>query len=116
MSRLKALIEFGRTVLLRYAAVGGSIVAGGLSFFTFFALAPTALAIGAIAGAFLTTDQVQSAIEGVFDRSPETLQALQPTTAALVELADKGSSSAFTITTVISIIVAVYVSSRVVYG
>ena len=116
VSRLKALIGFGRTVLLRYAAVGGSIVAGGLSFFTFFALAPTALAIGAIAGAFLTTDQVQSAIEGIFDRSPETLQALQPTTAALVELADKGSSSAFTITTVISITVAVYVSSRVVYG
>ena len=116
VSRLKALIEFGRTVLLRYAAVGGSIVAGGLSFFTFFALAPTALAIGAIAGAFLTTDQVQSAIEGIFDRSPETLQALQPTTSALVELADKGSSSAFTITTVVSIIVAVYVSSRVVYG
>ena len=57
VSRLKALFEFGRIVLIRYAAVGGSIVAGGLSFFTFFALAPTALAIGAIAGAFLVKSE-----------------------------------------------------------
>ena len=112
----KDMFAFGQSVLARYSAVGGSIVAGGLSFYVFFALAPTALAIGALAGAFLTQDQVQKAIQDIFDRSPETLQALEPTTKALVQLADKGSSSAFTITTIVSFFVAIYVASRVVYG
>ena len=116
LGSLRALIAFGQAVMLRYSSVGGSIVAGGLSFYVFFALAPTALAIGALAGAFLTQAQVQKAIEDVFERSPDTLQALEPTTKALVELADKGSSSAFTITTIVSFFVAVYVASRVVYG
>ncbi|MDA9790838.1 YihY/virulence factor BrkB family protein [bacterium] len=113
---IKKAVAFGQSVIARYSAVGGSIVAGGLSFYVFFALAPTALAVGALAGAFLTQQQVQKAIQDLFDRSPETLQALAPTTKALVELADKGSSSAFTITTIASFFVAVYVASRVVYG
>ncbi len=116
LQRVSGLFDFGQSVMTRYSAVGGSIVAGGLSFYVFFALAPTALAIGALAGAFLTQQQVQSGIQELFDRSPETLQALEPTTKALVQLADKGSSSAFTITTIASFFVAVYVSSRVVYG
>jgi uncharacterized BrkB/YihY/UPF0761 family membrane protein len=114
--RVKELIAFGQAVMLRYSSVGGSIVAGGLSFYVFFALAPSALAIGALAGAFLTQSQVQTAIQEVFARSPDTLKSLEPTTKALVELADRGTSSAFTITTIVSFFVAVYVSSRVVYG
>ena len=113
---IKKAVTFGQSVMARYSAVGGSIVAGGLSFYVFFALAPMALAVGALAGAFLTQQQVQRGIQELFDRSPDTLQALEPTTKALVELADKGSSSAFTITTVASFFVAVYVASRVVYG
>lgn len=113
---IKKVIAFGQSVMLRYSAIGGSIVAGGLSFYVFFALAPTAIAIGALAGAFLTQKQVQQAVQELFDRSPDTLQALQPTTKALVELADRGSSSAFTIATIASFIVAIYVASRVVYG
>jgi len=116
LERIKEAVAFGQAVMLRYSTVGGSIVAGGLSFYVFFALAPTALAIGALAGAFLTQKQVQAAIQAVFDRSPETLKSLEPTTKALVELADRGTSSAFTITTIASFFVAVYVSSRVVYG
>jgi YihY family inner membrane protein len=114
--RVKEAIAFGQAVMLRYSSVGGSIVAGGLSFYVFFALAPTALAIGALAGAFLTQKQVQTAVQEIFDRSPETLKSLEPTTKALVELADRGTSSAFTITTIVSFFVAVYVASRVVYG
>lgn len=116
LERVKQAIAFGQAVMLRYSSVGGSIVAGGLSFYVFFALAPTALAIGALAGAFLTQKQVQTAVQEIFDRSPETLKALEPTTKALVQLADRGTSSTFTITTIVSFFVAVYVASRVVYG
>jgi uncharacterized BrkB/YihY/UPF0761 family membrane protein len=114
--RARPLIAFGRSVFARYSAVGGSLVAAGLSFYVFFALAPTALAVGALAGAFLTQKQVDDGIQELVSRSPDTLEPLQPALDAIVRLADRGSSGAFTITTIASIIVATYVASKVVYG
>jgi uncharacterized BrkB/YihY/UPF0761 family membrane protein len=116
LARFRPSIAFGQSVMARYSAIGGSLVAAGLSFYVFFALAPTALAVGALAGAFLTEQQVQSGIERLVDRSPDTLEPLQPALDAIVKLADRGSSGAFTITTVASILVATYVASKVVYG
>ena len=114
--RVRPLFAFGRSVFARYSAVGGSLVAAGLSFYVFFALAPTTLAIGALAGAFLTEQQVKNGIQEIVDRSPDTLEPLQPALDAIVRLADRGSSGAFTITTIASILVATYVASKVVYG
>ena len=116
VDRARPVIEFGRGVLLRYSSVGGGVVAAGLSFFVFFALAPTALAVGALAGAFLTQQQIQTGIQQVVDRSPDTLEPLQPAIDAIATLADRGSTGAFTITTIVSIAVATYVASKVVYG
>ena len=102
--------------MTRYSSVGGGLVSAGLAFLVFFALAPTALAVGSLAGAFLTEQQVQDGIQQVIDRSPASLQPLAPTIDAIAKLADRGSTSAFTITTVVSILVAIYVASKVVYG
>jgi len=114
--RARPIIAFGQGVMARYSAIGGSLVAAGLSFYVFLALAPTVLAIAAIAGAFLTEQQVEAGVRELVDRSPETLQPLQPALDAIVKLADRGSSGAFTVTTIASIIVATYVASKVVYG
>lgn len=114
--RARPVIAFGQGVMARYSSVGGSVMAAGLSFYVFFALAPTAIAVGALAGAFLTEKQVDDAIQQVVERSPDTLAPLQPALDAIVKLADRGSSSAFTITTIVSIFVATYVASKVVYG
>ena len=114
--RARPVIAFGQGVMARYSAVGGSLVAAGMSFYVFFALAPTALAVGALAGAFLTEQQVKDGVQQLVDRSPETLEPLQPALDAIVKLADRGSSGAFTITTIASILVATYVASKVVYG
>ena len=114
--RARPFIAFGQGVMARYSSVGGSVVAAGLSFYVFFALAPTALAVGALAGAFLTEKQVDDAIQQVVQRSPDTLAPLQPALDAIATLADRGSSSAFTITTIAAIVVATYVASKVVYG
>ena len=116
LDRARPLIAFGQSVFARYSAVGGSLVAAGLSFYVFFALAPTALAVGALAGAFLTQEQVDDGIQELVSRSPDTLEPLQPALDAIVRLADRGSSGAFTITTIASIFVATYVASKVVYG
>lgn len=114
--RVRPLFAFGQGVLARYSSVGGSLVAAGLSFYVFFALAPTALAVGALAGAFLSQKQVEDAVQQVVDRSPTTLEPLQPALDAIVKLADKGSSGTFTVTTIAAIVVATYVASKVVYG
>jgi uncharacterized BrkB/YihY/UPF0761 family membrane protein len=114
--RVRPAIAFGQSVMARYSSVGGSLVAAGLSFFVFFALAPTALAVGALAGAFLTEKQVDDGIQQFVSRSPETLAPLQPALDAIVRLADRGSSGAFTFTTIAAILVATYVASKVVYG
>ena len=114
--RARLLVTFGRVALARYSAIGGSLVAAGLAFYVFFALAPTALAVGALAGAFLTEQQVKNGIQEIVDRSPETLEPLQPALDAIVKLADRGSSGAFTVTTIAAIIIATYVASKVVYG
>ena len=114
--RVRPMIDFGQMVSVRYNAVGGSLVAAGLSFYVFFALAPTALAVGALAGAFLTQQQVQDAIVGVIERGPQSLQPLEPALDSIAQLADRGSTGVFTITTIVSILVAALVAARVVYG
>ena len=114
--RVRPLIDFGRMVSYRYNAVGGSLVAAGLSFYVLFALAPTAVAVGALAGAFLTQEQMQDAITEVVERSPQSLQPLEPVLDSIAQLADRGSTGAFTATTVVSMLVAAFVAARVVYG
>lgn len=116
LAQVRPAVAFGQSVMVRYSSVGGSLVAAGLSFYVFFALAPTALAVGALAGAFLTEKQVEDGIQELVSRSPDTLEPLQPALDAFVKLADRGSSGAFTLTTIASILVATYVASKVVYG
>lgn len=115
-SRIQSILGFGRLTLARYSAVGGSLVAAGLSFYVFFALAPTTLATGALAGVFLTQEQIQQGVREIIDRSPDSLQPLQPALDAIVRLADRGSAGALTVATIASFFVAIYVASRVVYG
>lgn len=103
-------------VSARYSDIGGSFVSAGLSFYVFFALAPTMLAIGALASVFLTQQQIQRGIRELLDRSPDSLQVLQPALDAIVRLADRGSTGALTLTTIASFFVAIYVASKVVYG
>ena len=110
------MIDFGQLVSARYNAVGGSLVAAGLSFYVFFALAPTALAVGALAGAFLTQEQVRDAITGIVERGPQSLEPLEPALDSIAQWADRGSTGAFTLTTIISILLAAFVAARVVYG
>lgn len=114
--RVRPMIDFGQMLSARYSAVGGSLVAAGLSFYVFFALAPTALAVGALAGAFLTRQQVQDAITAIIQGGPQTLQPLEPALESIAQLADRGSTGAFTVTTIASILVAAFVAARVVYG
>jgi uncharacterized BrkB/YihY/UPF0761 family membrane protein len=114
--RVRPLMEFGRNVTARYSAIGGSLVAAGLAFFVFFALAPTALAVAALAGALVTEEQVKNAVQTIIDRSPATLDSLEPAFDAVVKLADRESSGVFTIATVAAIVIATYVASKVVYG
>ena len=114
--RIQGLIDWGRRIGLEYARTRSSLAAGGLAYFMALSLAPAALAFGSVAGLFLDPADVRDVLERLVGRAPETASAMQPFVDALVSTIANASASAFTITTVVSLVVAVYASSKVVYS
>ena len=114
--RFRGLIAWGTRLGADYQRSRATLAAGGLAYFVALSLAPAALAFGTLAGLVLSPEDVRAALERVADRAPASLGNLQPVIDALVSTIETASASAFTITTVVSLLVAVYASSKVVYG
>lgn len=110
------LIEWGTRVTLEYSRTRSSLAAGGLAYFVALSLAPAALAFGSVAGLFLDPQEVRDVLERLARGAPETASSMQPFIDALVSTIESASASAFTITTVVSLIVAIYAASKVVYS
>jgi membrane protein len=110
------VVDWGRRVSGEYTRTRASLAAGGLAYFVALSLAPAALAFGSIAGIFLDPTQVRDVLERMAGRAPETASAMQPFIDALVSTIETASASAFTITTVVSALVAIYAASKVVYS
>lgn len=110
------LVSRGRVVADVHARSNGSLVAAGLAFYTFFALAPAAVAIGAIAGVFLSPADLSSAWKELLARSPDSLSALQPAVDGLTQVAMTASGGVALITSASALVVAIYAASKSVYG
>lgn len=113
---LPSAIERGRGIAAHYAQSNGSLVAAGLAFFTFFALAPAAIAIGAIAGFFLGPEDIALAWQELLSRSPESLSALAPAVNGLTQLSMNASGGVALITGLSALVVAIYAASKSVFG
>lgn len=113
--RARAIIDEVRAIVQRYTLHRGSLVAGGLAFFVALSLAPAALATGRIAGLLLDPEQIRSVMEHLARQSPY-LGPNSDVTDAVISLVESGSATSVTVTTVISLFVAVYAASRVVLG
>lgn len=113
--RARAVADGVRAITLRYTAHRGSLVAGGLAFFVALSLAPAALAIGRLAGLLLDPEQVRSVMETVVRQSPHVGPS-SDLADAVISLVESGSATAVTITTLVSLALAVYAASRVVLG
>jgi membrane protein len=99
-----------------YQRTRASLAAGGLAYFVALSVAPAALAFGTLAGLFLDPVDVRDALERLAGRAPESVGNMQPVIDALVSTVESASASAFTITTVVGAVIAIYASSKVVLG
>jgi membrane protein len=116
MARFRPLLQWGQRVSLDYQRNRTALVAGGLAYFVALSIAPAALAFGTVAGLFLDPADVRSALEALVARAPGTVSGSQSAIDALVNLIEGASSSAFTVTTVVSALIAIYAASKVVFG
>lgn len=113
---VKSTIGFGREFVTRFGTLNVSLVSGGLAYYVILALAPIAISVGAIAGLFIDKEQFISGWDSLVSRGPESLSGLDPAINSLASLAQSATTGSVTITTIVSLLVAVYVSQKVVYG
>lgn len=116
LSFIESSITFGRDFVARFGALNVSLVAGGLAYYVILALAPIAISVGAVAGLFVDQEQFISGWNSLVSRGPESMSGLDPAINSLASLAQNATASSVTITTILSLILAVYVSQKVVYG
>ncbi len=115
-ARVQEIIDWGRRLSLDYQRTRASLAAGGLSYFVALSIAPAALAFGTLAGLFLDPADVKSALEHLAANAPESLGNIQPMIDALMATVEQASASSFTITTIVSVLIAIYAASKVVFG
>jgi len=113
---VNSAIEFFRAFVVRFGELNVSLLSGGLAYYVILALAPIAISVGAIAGLFVDQEQFVAGWDSLVSQGPKSLSVLDPVVDSLASLAQSATTGAVTVTTVISLFVAVYVSQKVVYG
>jgi len=114
--RLQPLTDFFTPILKRYGSLNISLISGGMAYYVMLALAPMAIAIGALGGIFVDPNRLTQLWSEVSVDNPTIFKVFDPAVSSLIQLAEKSSAGAVTITTITSLILAVYVSQKVVYG
>lgn len=114
--RFARLKKFITPIVERYGVLNISLVSGGMAYYVMLALAPMAIAIGAIAGLFVDPARVTLAWEALTADRSESLQVFDPAVTALADLATKSSTGAVTLASISSLVLAIYVAQKVVYG
>ena len=116
MVQVRRLIAYVQVISARSTAHRGSLAAGGLAFFVALSVAPAALAIGWIAGRFLSPEEVRRTLTTAAEGTPGLGAQAQPVINSLVSLVESASSSSVTVTSIVGVLVAVYAASRTVIG
>ncbi|CAB4945240.1 MAG: hypothetical protein F2840_06010 [Actinobacteria bacterium] len=114
--RIGRLAAYSLVLSRRFATHRGSLSAGGLAFFVALSIAPAAVVVGGIAGLFVTPEEVRSTLTAAIGSAPNVTQAADPFIDSIVSLVERSSGSAVTITSIVSLVIAVYAASRMVYG
>lgn len=116
IERLRPAVEWGRRVSEEYRRTRASLSAGGLAYFVALSIAPAALAFGTIAGLILDPADVRASLEQLARSSPGLAPNVEPVLNALASTIESASASSFTITALVSALIAVYAASKVVFG
>jgi membrane protein len=113
---LRDVLIWWQRLSLNYQRNRVALAAGGLAYFVALSVAPAALAFGTMAGLVLDPAQVRDALERLAERTPGTVDAFRPMLESLLSTIETASASTFTITALISVFVAIYGASKVVFG
>jgi len=92
------------------------LAAGGLAYFVVLAIAPAAVVVGSLAGLILTPTEIREAFARLQDASPAFASNISGLTDALISVVENASTTSVTVATTVSVIVAIYAASKVVYG
>lgn len=116
-ARVKPFFGWVRAIGTDFTRNRASLAAGGLAYFVTLSLAPLAIAFGGLAGLVLDPSDVAAALHKLTDRAPAAVaQSGDQITQALVNLVTGASAASASITTIVGFVVALYASSKVVYG
>jgi membrane protein len=114
--RLRSVASPLSPIFRRYAALNISLISGGMAYYVILALAPMSVAIGALAGIFIDPNRLSEIWAEMSSRNPAVLKVFDPAVSSLINLAEQSSTGAVTITTITSLVLAIYVSQKVVFG
>jgi membrane protein len=115
-ARLTAWTATARAWGEDFTRTRSALAAGGLAYFVALSVGPAALALGALTGLILEPAQIRAAIDRIVDATPVSGAQGDSLVSALVALVESASTTAFTVTTVVGVVVAVYAASKVVLG
>ena len=105
--------DLGLGVVSRYGRHHGSVLAGGLAFFTALAITPLIVAFGAVAGLVIDPTRLEQAMEDLSVQFPSA-SVLEPFVNELIALAKTTSTTGFTVAGAVGIAVAIFGSTRIV--
>ena len=113
---LQAVVAYVREISSRMGEHRASLASGGLVYFVVLALAPAAVVVGSLAGLLLTPSEIRQAFERLQEASPSLASNVSGLTDALISVVENASTTSVTVATTVSVVVAIYAASKVVYG
>jgi membrane protein len=113
---LQAVVAYVREISSRMGEHRASLASGGLAYFVVLALAPAAVVVGSLAGLLLTPSEIRQAFERLQEASPSLASNVSGLTDALISVVENASTTSVTVATTVSVVVAIYAASKVVYG
>jgi membrane protein len=113
---LQSIVADVREISGRLGQHRSSLAAGGLAYFVVLALAPAAVVVGSLAGLLLTPTEIREAFTRLQEASPSIASNVSGLADALISVVENASTTSFTVATTVSVLVAVYAASKVVYG
>jgi membrane protein len=112
----QAGVVYVREISTRMGEHRASLASGGLAYFVVLALAPAAVVVGSLAGLLLTPSEIRQAFERLQEASPSLASNVSGLTDALISVVENASTTSVTVATTVSVVVAIYAASKVVYG
>ena len=101
-----------KSVFAEYGIHRGSLACGGMAYFVLLAMAPAAVAMGALTGKLIGPDNARSGIQAILEQIPGNSTEFQSTVDSILNVMTSASTGVVTLASIISFLVAIYASSK----